>query len=1706
MKKFTLIIVLLYASSIFSQFSKTHYIPPVSHADTQAPQGQYMYISCPSTTNVNFQIKPIGGTIISGTVSRDLPYVYNIGSGFATQMMIDRSAVNQIMNDKGFIVEADDLIYVAVRMTSTPLNYQAGSIVSKGLAALGRQFRIGAFENTFAPSTTQDHYTFATILATENNTTISFGSIKPGVVLINNVAAGNTPNSIVLNQGQSFAIATEAQSVVANKDGLIGASITSDKDIVVNCGSFAGSNSNTTNLDLGMDQIVSAERTGTKYIFVRGEGIDVTERPMVVADQNNTDVFINGGTTPVITLAAGEYRSFSGLDFSANKNMFIETSKPVFAYQSLGGTNNPANQNMHFVPPLSCGTPKSINNIPLINEIGGLTDFIGTLCVVAETAAQLSFIINGIPYPTIASLPTNIIKTGPLAVTGNTQFETYTFSGFTGNISIFSTSQVYVSYYGTSGAATYGGFYSGFTFDPEISFILPTSSTTGGCLGNVKLEVNALSSFDDFQWFKNGVAQATATNNFYTPSSPGYYFVRGKITACGIAGVPYDSVEIPVSECPKDIDQDGINDGIDIDLDNDGISNCSESFGNLTINTTNPAAGNVNAASANINVQPYTNSYLGTTTTSGPTIPAGTFTGGANSFVMQVPVGKKNKIVYKTDFLKPISLSLEYPSVVNNANLLNSDANFIVNCSQNNTITVLNPTNQLLIDTNYDGNYESGVTQYSGFEIRFRLNSATPLAAGTGTFRFRTNLTSSFSITQENVSDINTNRATFTLIASCLPRDSDGDSIPDNLDYDSDNDGVKDLTENVGSFYDTYLTTLQTDTNKNGLYDFFETNFMIADYDNDLIQNYLDLDSDNDGIYDLLESGSGAIDANLDGIVDGNPSSFGTNGLSDSLETTTNSNNISYTLAISNNSVIPNFMNSDADNDGCPDVIEADFLDPNSDQYLGGLPIIVDSNGVVTSGVGYTIPSNNNYIISAPITITTQPIDNTTCELENSFFTINSNFVDGYQWQVSIDNGVTFVNISSNTIYSDANSQTLLLTNTPLSYNNYVYRVKLSKNGNTCGLISGNAKLMVNPKPVLTTPINYKQCDDDTDGINIFNLTLKNKEFSTNFANQTFKYFKTLNAANTDDNSELITNDTAFSNINNNTVWVRVTTNATLCFSVGQLNLIVSVTQLPPNYQKYFNECDDFLDVVNNDKDGISKFDFSSVTADVALIIPTSLNYTLKYYRNNADASSELNEITDISNYRNIGFPNFQQVIGRINSNTDNSCFGFVKVNLTVEKLPIINKINALDVLRVCDSDQDQIFDVDTSGIQALLIGTQTGVTVSYTDGAGNALSSPLPNPLFVNLSTTINVKVTNNVSATLQKSCFSTYTFDIVIDKLPTATAVASNLLTSCDDEVEPNMQDGKISFNTSTFETTILNGQTGMIVKYFDAAGNDISPLPNPFKTATQDVKVTVSNPLNSNCFATTTLSFVVNPRPKINLLGDELVCKNLPLLTKVLDAGITDGSPTSDYNFIWKKDGIFLTNTNPTLTINQGGLYTVQVINKLSLCENTRTVNVYASDIATFLPPTIIDLVENNTAIINVTGSGKYEYSLDDIDGPYQDSPVFDNIPIGIHEVYVNDIYKCGVVKQQLNIIGAPKFFTPNNDGINDYWNIKGLDSNNNYNSVVTIYDRFGKLIKRFSTSEIGWDGKFNEQELLSDDYWFTLELKDGRFTKGHFSLKR
>ena len=703
--------------------------------------------------------------------------------------------------------------------------------------------------------------------------------------------------------------------------------------------------------------------------------------------------------------------------------------------------------------------------------------------------------------------------------------------------------------------------------------------------------------------------------------------------------------------------------------------------------------------------------------------------------------------------------------------------------------------------------------------------------------------------------------------------------------------------------------------------------------------------------------------------------------------------------------------------------------------------------------------------------------------------------------------------------YSDANNNSLPspLPN-PFVTETQNILVTVTNPLNTNCAANTTLNFTVNPLPILND-ITITQCDTDliSDGKTLFNLTVNNNMISANYQNETFTYYTTLAGATNAISTDLIPDELAFKNETPTSmdIWSRVANTITGCYSVSKIELIVPATNINPNYKiNIAPVCDDFLDTngndtANNDKrDGITSFDMTASKAEIQNLLPSTDVYTINYYRNEADALAENNAIIDISNYRNIGYPNSQDIWIRVDSNLDNACYGLGPyLTLNVEALPFANPVI---IPRQCDDNQDGIFTFSTPALESTLINGQAGITVTYfdqnnnplKDANGNWITSPFP-ANFSTTSQTIKAVLTN----TLQ--CFDTTDIEFIVDDSPEITAIPVASTTACDDEANPLDQDGKFAFDTTGFEATLLGGQTGMIVKYFDGNSNALpSPLPNPFLTGTQNITARVENPLNTSCPATTTLNFIVNPVPNIdlNLNGDsnELICTNLPTFFVTLNAGILDGSPTGNYNYIWTKDGIDLNTNLPTLGVNSAGVYAVEVINN-SGCSRKRTITVTASNTATIESIDIIDLNDINSVTVNVSGPGDYEYSIDDLNGLWQDSNFFDHVPSGIHEVFINDKNNCGVVSQEIIVVGIPKFFTPNNDSYNDIWEIKGMVK---YPlAEITIFDRYGKFITRLNATNPTWDGTVNGEILPATDYWYVFKM-DGNTPekRGHFSLKR
>ncbi|WP_296346099.1 T9SS type B sorting domain-containing protein [Winogradskyella sp.] len=232
--------------------------------------------------------------------------------------------------------------------------------------------------------------------------------------------------------------------------------------------------------------------------------------------------------------------------------------------------------------------------------------------------------------------------------------------------------------------------------------------------------------------------------------------------------------------------------------------------------------------------------------------------------------------------------------------------------------------------------------------------------------------------------------------------------------------------------------------------------------------------------------------------------------------------------------------------------------------------------------------------------------------------------------------------------------------------------------------------------------------------------------------------------------------------------------------------------------------------------------------------------------------------------------------------------------------------------------------------------------------------------------------------------------------------------------------------------------------------------------------------------------------------------IYCTNTFPETIRLFGGVLNDLP-NNYLYEWQFNGTTITQNTFAIDINETGVYTV-VITDPNGCSNTRDTTVLPSEIAMINNIDVIGTDRINTTTIIVDGNGDYQNALDDENGPYQDSNIFSNILPGFHTLFVRDKNGCGIISEIFSVLGFPKFFTPNGDGQNDFWQLEGVNFQLYPNLRVTIYDRFGRLITQQDANSYSWDGMHNGTQLPNTDYWFTANFGDGRVFSSHFALKR
>ncbi len=351
-------------------------------------------------------------------------------------------------------------------------------------------------------------------------------------------------------------------------------------------------------------------------------------------------------------------------------------------------------------------------------------------------------------------------------------------------------------------------------------------------------------------------------------------------------------------------------------------------------------------------------------------------------------------------------------------------------------------------------------------------------------------------------------------------------------------------------------------------------------------------------------------------------------------------------------------------------------------------------------------------------------------------------------------------------------------------------------------------------------------------------------------------------------------------------------------------------------------------------------------------------------------------------------------------------------------------------------------------------------------------------------------------ITATSTSSVGKTVTTSKKITIYNTPVANIANAIFACDDAIN----DGKETFDLTAQTPVILGSQSisDFNITYHlsqeNADSNTEAIIDSAVFTNTsnpQTIYARVENKLSPTCFATTNFQLIVKPYPVLIMNDSYSICE---------DKSVTINAPMGFLDYNWSNGA-----TGSTTTMTKAGNYSLTVTKDYGtiICKTVKDFVVYNSNIATINKINIQDWTDSqNTISVQTTGNGDYEYSIDGIN--YQDSPVFSDLSSGEYTIYVNDKKGCGVVTDEVFLLTYPKFFTPNGDGFNDTWKIKF--SSHEPELKVTIFDRYGKFIKQLNLENDSWDGKYNEHDIPSDDYWFVVIRANGKEYKGNFSLVR
>lgn len=555
--------------------------------------------------------------------------------------------------------------------------------------------------------------------------------------------------------------------------------------------------------------------------------------------------------------------------------------------------------------------------------------------------------------------------------------------------------------------------------------------------------------------------------------------------------------------------------------------------------------------------------------------------------------------------------------------------------------------------------------------------------------------------------------------------------------------------------------------------------------------------------------------------------------------------------------------------------------------------------------------------------------------------------------------------------------------------------------------------------------------------------------------------------------------------------------------------------------------CDDAVD--GSPTNGIvQSFDLESQTP-LILGMQSDADFTVTYHISAADANSGNAPL--VSPYANT-IRDSQQIFVRVTNNATGCFTDHTSFNVIVNPLPIANFV---DDLEICDDNSDgsarngfsQNIDLEsqTSGILGTQDPTTFSVTYHRTLADAQSGTTPLVSPYTNSIPNreTIYVRVYN-----VATGCTNGISnFDVIINPEPTSETISN--LSYCDNNLDSDDTNGIIQNIDLDAQITNLLG-TGQLPADFNVtfhksqaeATSGIDAIASPYTNTnpTETIYVRIQNKATGCVNDDATFQIIVNPLPSFDVFTPQILCLNdLPLT-------ISAENPSEIYSYEWTDVSGKALGTNQDLEVTVGGTYTITATTTNGTnCTRTREIIVNESNPANLESSFVTIIDESNNigsenvlsiyinTIDNDLGPGDYQFAILNTDNNertpiigFQDEPLFENIEGGIYQIIINDKNGCSPDATLLvSVIQFPKFFTPNGDGENDTFVVKGANKIFYPNSSINIFNRFGKLVAQIPIGSQGWDGTYSGKKLPADDYWYNITLIPADTTKPTISKK-